>query len=79
MCNNHILCVQKAHGILLYKETLALKENFSQVGPIRYSKNPPTSLSETKAVLFLVLLLLLLLIYSPIIQLKLSKGGINVE
>lgn len=77
MCNNHILCVQKAHGILLYKETLALKENFSQVAPIRYSKKPPTSLSETKAVLFLVLLLLL--IYSPIIQLKLSKGGINVE
>lgn len=76
MCNNHILCVQKTHSILLYKETLAQKDNFSKVAPIRYSKKTSTSLLETKVMLFLVLLFL---IYSPIIQLKLSKANINVE
>lgn len=76
MCNNHILCAQKTHSILLYKETLAQKDNFNKVVPITHSKKTSTSLSETKVILFLVLLFL---IYSPIIQLKLSKACINVE
>lgn len=53
MCNNHILRVQKTHSVLLYKETLVQKDNFSKLAPIRYSKKTSTSLSETNLFCFL--------------------------